>query len=91
LSETIDGVQVFEGRPQQHKQTLETMFHGFAEKKDEQLPCLKEIRMSCHWSADEALKARCESLRAEVESVGVEAHIHANRWTQAMDYAGRSP
>jgi len=91
LSETIDGVQVFEGRPQQHKQTLETMFHCFAEKKDEQLPCLKEIRMSCHWSADEALKARCESLRAELESVGVGAHIHANRWTQAMDYAGRSP
>ncbi|KAH6868777.1 hypothetical protein BKA58DRAFT_387575 [Alternaria rosae] len=91
LLEMIDGVPVFEGRPQQHERTLEAMFQGFADKKDAQLPCLKEIRMSCHWSADEALKVRCESLRAEVENVGVEVHVHANRWKQAMDYAGRSP
>ncbi len=89
--EMNDGVQVFKPKPQQHDRTLETMFQGFAEKKAAQLPSLKEIRVWNPWNADKAYKARCERLVPEAETVGVKVHIDGPRWTQVIDYAGRSP
>jgi hypothetical protein len=89
LLEMDDGVQVFEGRPQQHERTLETMFQDFAEKKEAQLPSLKEIRLHYPRTADEAYKARCQSLVSEAEKVGVEMHLDGGRWPQVLDFAGR--
>jgi hypothetical protein len=89
--EINDGVQVFKPKPQQHDRTLETMFQGFAKKKASQLPSLEEIRVWNPWNADKAYKARCERLVLEAETAGVKVHIDGPRWTQIMDYAGRSP
>lgn len=89
--ETHDGVYVFRPKPQQHDHTLETMFRGFAAKKAAQLPCLTEIRVWNPWNADKAYKARCEKLIPEAEAVGVKVYIDEPRWTQVMDFAGRSP
>jgi hypothetical protein len=88
LLEMSDGVQVFEGRPQQHDRTLETMFQGFAEKKDAQLPSLKEIRVSYPRTAGEAYKARCQSLLPEAEKSGVKVYLDGGRWPQVLDFAG---
>jgi hypothetical protein len=70
-----DGVPGFKGRPQQHDRTLDTMFQGFAEKKDAQLPSLKEIRVSYPATAGGVYKARCKSLLPEVEKVGVTVYL----------------
>ena len=83
-----DGVFGFKGRSQQHDRTLETMFQGFAEKKDAQLPSLKEIRVSYPTMAGEAYKARCKSLLPEAEKVGVTMYLDAGRWPQVLDFAG---
>jgi hypothetical protein len=88
LLETSDGVQVFEGRPQQHDRTLETMFQGFAEKKAAQLPSLREIRVSYPWTAGEAYKARCQSLLLEAGKLGVKVYLDGGRWPQVLDFAG---
>lgn len=61
----------FKLRSQQHERTLETMFQGFAERKDAQLPSLNEIRLPYDLSASEAYKARCKNLVLEAEKVGV--------------------
>lgn len=88
-SEINDVVQVFKPKPQQHDRTLETMFQGFAEKKTAQLPSLEEVRLWNPWNADKAYKARCETLVAEAETVGVQVYINQSRWVEVMDYAGR--
>ncbi|KAI8941637.1 hypothetical protein NX059_002850 [Plenodomus lindquistii] len=87
LLEMSDGVQVFEGRPQQHDQTLETMFQGFAEKKEAQLPSLKEIRISDPRTAGEPYKAQCQSLQSEAERSGVKVYLDGGRWPQVLDFA----
>jgi hypothetical protein len=88
LLEMGDGVPGFKGRPQQHDRTLETMFQGFAKKKDAQLPSLKEIRVSCPSIAGEAYKARCKSLLPEAGKVGVTVYLDGGRYKQVMDFAG---
>jgi hypothetical protein len=88
LLEMGDGVPGFKGRPQQHDRTLETMFKGFAEKKDAQLPSLKEIRVSYPATAGEAYKARCKSLLPEAEKVGVTVYLDGGRYLSVMDFAG---
>jgi hypothetical protein len=82
------GVQVFEGQPQQHDRTLENMFQGFAEKRATQFPSLKEIRVLYPRTADEAYKARCQSLRTEAGKVGVKVFLDEGRWLQVLDFAG---
>ncbi|PVH98467.1 hypothetical protein DM02DRAFT_615812 [Periconia macrospinosa] len=86
--ETDDGVSGFKGRPQEHERTLETMFQGFAEKKDAQLPSLKEIRVSYPATAGEVYKARCKSLLPEAEKVGVAVHLDGGRYPDVLDFAG---
>ncbi|KAF2112800.1 hypothetical protein BDV96DRAFT_580377 [Lophiotrema nucula] len=88
LLEMSDGVPEFKGGPQQHDRTLETMFQGFAEKKDAQLPSLKEIRVSYPATAGEAYKARCKSLLPEAEKVGVTVYLDGGRYPSVMDFAG---
>jgi hypothetical protein len=82
-----DGALGFKGRPQQHERTLETMFQGFAEKKDAQLPSLREIRISYPATAGEAYKARCKSLVPEAEKVGVTVYLDRCRYVSIMDFA----
>jgi hypothetical protein len=78
----------FTARPQHHDRTLETMFHGFAEKKDAQLPSLKEIRVSYPSTAGEAYKGRCKSLLPEAEEAGVKVYLDGGRYPQVLDFAG---
>ncbi|KAF2855025.1 hypothetical protein T440DRAFT_551308 [Plenodomus tracheiphilus IPT5] len=72
---------------QQHDRTLETMFQDFAEKKDAQLPSLKEIRTSYPATADETYKAKCKKLLSEAEKVGVKMVFDGGRFPQVMDFA----
>ena len=88
LPEMDDGVPGFKGRPQQHERTLETMFQDFAEKKDAQLPSLKEIRVSYPATAGETYKARCKGLLPEAEKVGVKVYLDGGRYLAVMDFAG---
>jgi hypothetical protein len=83
-----DGVPGFKGRPQQHDRTFETIFQGFAEKKDAQLPSLKEIRVSYPATAGEAYKVRCKSLLPEAEKVGVTVYFDSGRNLSVMEFAG---
>lgn len=87
LLEMDDGVPGFKGRPQQHDRTLETMFEGFAEKRDAQLPSLEEIRVSYPAAAGEAYKDRCKSLLPKAEKVGVKVYLDGGRFPDVMDFA----
>jgi hypothetical protein len=62
------------------------MFQSFAEKKDAQLPSLKEIRVSYPATADEAYKARCKSLLPEAEKAGVTTYFDGGRYLSVMDF-----
>jgi hypothetical protein len=88
IDEMGDGVPAFKGRPQQHDRTLENMFQSFAEKKDAQLPTIKEIRVSCPSIAGEAYKARCKSLLPGAEKVGVTVYLDEMRYPDVLDFAG---
>lgn len=78
----------FQIMPQQHEQTLQTMFRGFTANKDEQLPALREIRLSEPATAGEAYKARCRGLLSEAETVGVKMQLDPVRWMSTMNWAG---
>lgn len=84
-----DVTPCFQPRPRQHGQTLETMFQGFAAKKNEQLPALRDIRVSYPGTASKAYKDRCDGLLSEAERVGVTIHLEQVRTVSIMDFAGR--
>ncbi|KAL2054569.1 hypothetical protein ABVK25_005317 [Lepraria finkii] len=59
----------------EHAKALDVMFRDFAAEKDAWLPALQEIHVSCPARADEAYKAQCARLRAEMEELGVVCHL----------------
>lgn len=60
-----------------HEKALDFMFHGFAAKKESQLPSLEEIHLHCPSSADAAYKERCARLLKETEKTDVVLHLNA--------------
>ena len=59
----------------EHAKALEIMFRDFATEKDAWLPALQEIHVSCTSRADEAYRAQCARLRAEMEELSVVCHL----------------
>ena len=63
----------------EHAKALDVMFRDFAAEKDAWLPALQEIHVSCTSRADEAYRAQCARLRAEMEELGVVCHLKEYR------------
>ena len=63
-----------------HGEALDIMFRQFVAKKDSQMPALKDIHLSCFAQADDAYKAQCAKLLAQVEEAGVVLHLE-DMWT----------
>ena len=59
----------------EHAKALDVMFRDFAAEKDAWLPALQEIHVSYPGLADEAYRAQCARLRAEMEELGVVCHL----------------
>ena len=64
----------------EHANALDVMFCGFAARKDAWLPALQEFHVSCPPRADEAYRAHCARLRAEMEELGVVCHLKEDHW-----------
>ncbi len=79
---SVSRLSLVSGGTDDHAKTLDVMFRHFAVKKESILPALKEIRMSCPTSADEAYKEQCARLLAETEKVGVVSHV--DRWPSSV-------
>ena len=59
----------------EHAKALDVMFRDFAAEKDAWLPALQEIHVSCPARVDEAYRAQCARLHAEMEELGVVCHL----------------
>ena len=70
----------------EHAKALDVMFRDFAAEKDAWLPALQEIHVSCLARADEAYKAQCARLRAEMEEVGVVCHLQKYKRTISSEW-----
>ena len=64
----------------EHAKALDVMFRGFAAEKGAWLPALQEIHVYCPLRADEAYRAQCARLRAEMEELGVVCHLKKYDW-----------
>ncbi len=61
----------------QHAMTLEVMFRDFSPRKDEMVPKLEEIHLSCPADADDKYKEQCARVVKECERGGVVCHLKA--------------
>lgn len=59
----------------QHEKALDALFCDLAAKKDNQVPALEKIYLSCPRDADSLYKEQCEKLAAETEKAGVLLHL----------------
>lgn len=79
---SVSRLSLFSGGTDDRAKTLDVMFRHFTIKRESMLPALKEIRMSCPTSADDAYKEQYARLLAETVKVGVVSHV--NRWPSSV-------
>ena len=54
-----------------HEKALDTLFCDLAARKDDQVPALEKIYLSCPRDADSLYKEQCEKLAAETKKAGI--------------------
>lgn len=54
-----------------HEKALDALFCDLAARKDDQVPALEKIYLSCPRDADSLYKEQCEKLAAETEKAGI--------------------
>lgn len=58
-----------------HEKALDALFCDLAARKDDQVPALEKVYLSCPRDADSLYKEQCEKLAAETEKAGVLLHL----------------
>lgn len=58
-----------------HEKALDALFWDLAARKDDQVPTIEKIYLSCPRDADSLYKEQCEKLAAETKKVGVLLHL----------------